>query len=328
MRPDGTMDGDGSGPDDPGAAAVRIVADGLNALDETLRDARRAALAASLPADREAAKSERKDSSTDDRADAGADELADPIPGSDSPRARSSARNSRNSRSSVDGGNTPTASNDATNDGTAVRAPHPYWSKHPGRFQVGAHLAKRLADAAREGPSDGHVEGPEPSALAGELAPWSAVLHGVAQCEVSSRPVRRDLASEPRAAQPAAAAAAAAGRWRALRELARLALVGGRTGNLYDELYDELDVFVDMLACNVAINPFQRRRRVLDVVAILSRAMFASTASRARYWREANRTEERDPRGTGSRSAAAVGAARGGEAFGGAGHAGGVWRGP
>ena len=184
-----TVDGDGSGPDDPSAATVRVVTDGLNALDETLRDARRAALAASLLADREAAKIERKNSSADEAdADAGADELADPIPGSDSPRARSS----RNSRSSVDGGgasaeNTRHGAHDATDDGTVPGIlermterfqPHPYWSKHPGRFRVGAHLAERLVDAAREGPLDGHVEGPEPSALARDLAPWLAVLHG------------------------------------------------------------------------------------------------------------------------------------------------------
>ena len=211
----------------------------MDALNETLRDARHAALAASLLADREAARRKNSNSSRDDAADpAGADGFADPIPGSDSPRARSS-RSSRHSRSSVDGGsvsaeNTPTHASDDATDGTAQQpaSPHPYWSKHPGRYQVGAHLAKRLADAAREGPGVAHVESREPSALARELAPWSALLHGVAQCEVSSRPVRRDPStSEP---QPAAATAAAAGRWRALRELARLALVGGRTGNLYD----------------------------------------------------------------------------------------------
>ena len=80
---------------------------------------------------------------------------------------------------------------------------------------MGAHLAKRLADAAREGPgAAGTATGPEPSVLARELAPWSALLHGVAQCEVSSRPVRakddHGSNSEPRPPQPAAATAAEA----------------------------------------------------------------------------------------------------------------------
>ena len=161
---DRTMERDGSGPYDPSAAAVRVVADGLNALNETLRDARHAALAASLLADREAARRKNSNSLRDDAADpAGADGFADPIPGSDSPRARSS-RSSRHSRSSVEGGsvsaeNTPTHASDDATDGTAAPAsPHPYWSKHPGRYQVGAHLAKRLADAAREGPGVAHVE--------------------------------------------------------------------------------------------------------------------------------------------------------------------------
>ena len=306
--PDATMDvdGDGSCPDDPSAAAVRVVVDGFGALDEALRDARHAALAASLLADREAAK--RENSSRDDAER----EFADPIPGSDSPRARSS-RSSRNSRSSVVGGSasaetTPTylASNEASN--RTVQSPHPYWSEHPGRYQVGAHLAKRLADAAREGPgAAGTATGPEPSVLARELAPWSALLHGVAQCEVSSRPVKpRDARSnpEPRPPQPAAATAAAAGRWRALRELARLALVGGREANLYHELHDELDACVDMLRVSSRVNPFEAAAKGDELVAILSRAMFASAASRARYWREANRTEEREPTRAGSRSAA------------------------
>ena len=329
---DGTIERDGSGPYDPSAAAVRVVADGLNALNETLRDARHAALAASLLADREAARRKNSNSFRDDAADpAGADGFADPIPGSDSPRARSS-RSSRRSRSSVDGGsvsaeNTPTHASDDATDGTAAPAPpHPYWSKHPGRYQVGAHLAKRLADAAREGPGVAHVDSREPSALARELAPWSALLHGVAQCEVSSRPVRakddHGSNSEPRPPQPAAATAAAAGRWRALRELARLALVGGRTGTLHydDELDHHLDVFVDMLRVPSRVNPFEAAVKGDECVSILSQAMFASAASRARYWREANRTEERDPTRTlgGSRSAAvtaavaaAVGAATG-----------------
>ena len=164
---------------------------------------------------------------------------------------------------------------------------------------MGAHLAKRLADAAREGPGVAHVEGREPSALAGNSP------RGRRSCTAwRSARFRRDpfvqkmirgSNSEPRPPQPAAATAAAAGRWRALRELARLALVGGRTGNLRHESDDELDVFVDMLRVPSRVNPFEAAVKGDECVAILSQAMFASAASRARYWREANRTEERDP---------------------------------
>ena len=113
---------------------------------------------------------------------------------------------------------------------------HPYWSKHPGRYQVGAHLAKRLATAAREGPGTGTAESRDATheivAAVKELTPWSALLHGVAQCEVTSRPCEptgEGSATDP--APPPAASAAVTGRWRALRELARLALVGDKAGN-------------------------------------------------------------------------------------------------
>ena len=118
---------------------------------------------------------------------------------------------------------------------------------------MGAHLAKRLATAAREGPGTGTAESRDATheivAAVKELTPWSALLHGVAQCEVTSRPCEptgEGSATDP--APPPAASAAVTGRWRALRELARLALVGDKAGNCEEgacERFGELDVLLE-----------------------------------------------------------------------------------
>ena len=306
---DRSVPGGGSGPAD--------VSKGLDGLNEALRDARHRALSAALLADREAAKpshlnpmdldDDNKDKSTDAEY---VEQLADStVPGSDSPRARS-ARTSRNSRSSIDGSaeNTPKAADGTSQvaavDGTrnlVTEDAHPYWSEHPGRYQVGAHLAKRLATAAREGPGTGTAESRDATheivAAVKELTPWSALLHGVAQCEVTSRPCEptgEGSATDP--APPPAASAAVTGRWRALRELARLALVGDKAGNCEEgacERFGELDVLLNMLRSPVPVDTSD------SIASILSVAMFASAASRTRYWREAYKAEETAPGGAG-----------------------------